>query len=272
MKEIKNNVSLIITTYNQKERLRVVLDSALNQKLKPQEILIADDGSAKDTQELIQEYQKQHNQEKEYIKHIWHEDCGFRLAEIRNKAIMAASGEYLIIIDGDMILQEDFIFDHLKFAREGVFLQGGRVLLNLEETQDLLAKKAYQLAYDKSSLKAIRNAFLAWVCYQKTFSKDSLRVNVFLPVRGCNMSFYKKDVEKINGFNEDFIGWGREDSEFVARFLFANGVMKRLKFSGIAYHLYHPENTRAMLEENHKIYLNTLENKLTECKNGLKKL
>ena len=54
---------------------------------------------------------------------------------------------------------------------------------------------------------------------------------------------------------------GREDSEFVARFLFNNGELRRLKFKGIAYHLYHQENNKANLSQNHQMYLQTLKNK-----------
>lgn len=83
------------------------------------------------------------------------------------------------------------------------------------------------------------------------------------------MAFYKEDAQKINGFNQDFVGWGREDSEFVVRFLNANGVMRKIKFSALAYHLYHQENTRNMLEENHKIYLESIVKQKTWCENGL---
>lgn len=83
------------------------------------------------------------------------------------------------------------------------------------------------------------------------------------------MAFYKQDALKINGFNESFVGWGREDSEFVVRFLNNGGVMRKIKFSTLAYHLHHPENTRDMLEENHKIYLESIEEKKTWCERGL---
>lgn len=75
------------------------------------------------------------------------------------------------------------------------------------------------------------------------------------------MSFYKSDCMAIGGFNESFVGWGREDSEFVARFLFNGGELRRMKFAGIAYHLYHAENSREMLESNHQIYLDTIKNR-----------
>lgn len=261
--------SLIITTYNQKERLALVLDSVKNLSYLPDEILIADDGSKEDTKELIKSYQKDFPVP---LKHIWHEDKGFRLSEIRNLAIKNAKGEYIIIIDGDMILEKNFIKDHLCFAKEKTFLQGSRVLLDEKSTKDILSKKDYKQAFFLSSMKRLK--FLAKLLYknskidEKIFDKKKL----IKGIRGCNMSFFKKDCEAINGFNEDFVGWGREDSEFVARFLFNKGYFRRLKFYALAYHIYHNENSRAMFDINHKIYLECVKNKNTFCKNGLEKI
>ena len=102
--------------------------------------------------------------------------------------------------------------------------------------------------------------------FAKIFDKKEL----IKGIRGCNMSFFKCDCEAINGFNEEFVGWGREDSEFVARFLFNGGELRRLKFSALAYHIYHDENSRQMLEKNHQIYLNTIKNKSKWAKMGIK--
>ena len=260
--------SLIITTYNQKERLALVLDSVKELSYLPNEILIADDGSKEDTKELIQAYQKDFPVP---LKHIWHEDKGFRLSEIRNLAIKNAKGEYIIIIDGDMILDKNFIKDHLSFAKEKTFLQGSRVLLDEKSSKDILSKKDYKKAFSLSSMKRLK--FLAKLLYKNSKIDEEIfdKKELVKGVRGCNMSFFKKDCEDINGFNEDFIGWGREDSEFVARFLFNKGELRRLKFSAIAYHIYHKENSRTMLDANHKIYLECVKNKNTFCKNGLEK-
>lgn len=261
------SVSLIVTTYNQKERLALVLDSILGLELKPTEVLIADDGSSEDTRELIQKYQTRFPIP---LKHIWQEDCGYRLARSRNRAISNASGEYIVIVDGDMILSPSFIKDHLNFAKKGSFNQGGRILLNESETQEILQDMNYQKALQKKSFKNMHIPLFSKLIFSLSkIKKGVIREDKFLPVRGCNMAFYKEDALKINGFNQDFIGWGREDSEFVARFLNANGVMRKLKFSALAYHLHHPENTRDMLEENHKIYLESIVQKKTRCENGL---
>lgn len=252
--------SLIITTYNQKERLALVLDSVKNLNPLPNEVLIADDGSKEDTIKLIQKYQKDFPCN---LKHIWQEDDGFRLSKIRNKAIKQAFGEYIIIVDGDMILDTNFIKDHLNFACKKVFLQGSRIILNEKESEEIFKKMDFNLAFTKKSFKNNRLPFISKCIYKnsKITSKFYKKRNLIKGIRGCNMSFYKSDFEAINGFNENFIGWGREDSEFVARFLFNNGIFKRLKFNALAYHIYHEENSKNMLEINHQIYLNTIKNK-----------
>ncbi|EGJ4815847.1 glycosyltransferase, partial [Campylobacter lari] len=246
-KQKPKTCALIITTYNQKERLALVLDSVKNLEPLPDEVLIADDGSREDTAKLIQAYQKDFPCK---LEHIWQEDKGFRAAASRNKAIKASKSEYIILIDGDMILEKNFIGDHLKFASLKTILQGSRTILNEKESKELLNKNDFSLAFDKKGFKNQRNIFLAKCVYKfskltKKFFKKSQLVK---GSKTCSMSFYKSDFEAIEGFNEKFIGWGREDSEFVARFLFNNGVFKRLKFNALAYHIYHEENSKNMLE------------------------
>lgn len=266
--------SLIITTYNQKERLSLVIDSVRDLQPLPIEVIIADDGSLQDTRDLIESYMHDFPCP---LKHIWQEDKGFRLAKSRNSAIKVAKGDYIVIIDGDMILEKSFIKDHLNFAKKGVFLQGSRVILTKKETQKILRfcklrkDSAYKIAFRKFNFKAWRWSFLAKFIYKKSKIKaDIFEQSDFIKgVKGCNMSFFKSDFEAIGGFNEKFVGWGREDSEFVARFLFAGGEFRRLKFGAIAYHLYHDESPKASLESNHKLYLETIKNKSKFCKNPL---
>ncbi|EAK7263571.1 glycosyltransferase [Campylobacter coli] len=261
-KQKPKTCALIITTYNQKERLKLVLDSVKNLTFLPNEVLIADDGSKEDTARLIEKYQKDFPCS---LKHIWQEDEGFRAAKSRNNAIKASKSEYIILIDGDMILEKDFVKNHLEFAKRKVILQGSRVILNKNESEEILKNNNYSLAFNKKGFKNQRSIFLAKCVYKfskltKKFFKKSQLVK---GSKTCNMSFYKSDFEAIEGFNEKFIGWGREDSEFVARFLFNDGVFKRLKFNALAYHIYHEENSKNMLEINHQIYLETIKNEKT---------
>ncbi|WP_307983664.1 glycosyltransferase [uncultured Helicobacter sp.] len=258
--------SLIITTYNQKERLALVLDSVRALNPLPFEVIIADDGSKEDTRELIESYARDFPCA---LKHIWQEDKGFRLSEIRNKAINASKGEFIIVLDGDMIVDSHFVGDYLKVSRKGVFVQGSRVILDSNITKKILESKNYHLAFTKKPLKARRCKILSKFIFKRSVLKAKVfdKKELIKGVRGCSMGFFKEDFARIGGFSERFRSWGREDSEFVARFLFAGGEFRRLKFSAIAYHLYHDESPKTSLESNHQLYLETIKNKSKSCEN-----
>lgn len=119
--------TLILSTYNREDALKVCLDSILSQKVMPSEIVIGDDGSREATAETIREFAAKSPVP---VKHVWHEDKGFRLAMMRNKAVAASTGEYIIEADGDLILHPCFIKDHLAMARRGFYLKGGRTNLD----------------------------------------------------------------------------------------------------------------------------------------------
>lgn len=255
------SVSLIVTTYNQKERLSLVLDSIKNLNILPNEVIIADDGSKNDTKDLILEYQQEFPCP---LIHVWQEDLGFRLSKIRNEAIKKSNSDYLIIIDGDIILDKDFISDHLSVAQKLTFIQGSRILLTQAETREILAKKtinkdvyAFKKAYEHKNIKTKRSNILSKICYTISLRKKQYfkTHDLIKGIRGCNMSFYKEDAIACGMFDESFVGWGIEDSDFVARFLINGGFFRRLKFKGLAYHLYHEENSRDRAQTNKELYL-----------------
>lgn len=260
----KLRTSLIISTYNREDALELTLLSVFNQSVMPDEIIIADDGSGNETRELIDRMRKISPVP---LLHCWHEDNGFRLAAIRNKAMVMANYEYLIQIDGDMILHRHFIQTQKKFAWKGRFIQGSRVLLMDGPTHEALTEKKLTFGVFQGGIRnrfnAIYSEFLANI-----FSR---RVNDIYRVRGCNLAFWKEDVLQVNGFNEDFEGWGREDSEFVVRMNNNNIIRKHLKFAGFGYHLYHRENSRELLPKNQKILQDAVDNRLLRCKNGIDK-
>lgn len=257
------SVSLIVTTYNQPQRLALVLDSIKNLKVLANEVIIADDGSTNETKDLISSYQKDFPCK---LIHVWQEDEGFRAAKIRNEAIKKSSCEYIVCIDGDMLLNEYFIQDHLAKAVKGQFLQGNRILLSEDETNSIIANKvqdsyAYKKAFEHKSYKNKRNSLASNLIYKFSYKNKKFfkKSNLIKGSKSCNISFYKDDAIKCGLFDESYVGWGLEDSDFVARFLFAGGSFRRLKFKGLAYHLYHKENSRAHADENYKKYLAMIE-------------
>ncbi|MEO5947892.1 MAG: glycosyltransferase, partial [Chitinophagaceae bacterium] len=120
------NCSICVSTYNRPDALLLCIESLLKQSYLPNEIIIGDDGSGSETAELIALFQHKTNIP---ILHVWQPDEGYRLAACRNKSFAAAKGEYIIQIDGDVILHKHFVADHLRMAKSGTFVSGSRVLL-----------------------------------------------------------------------------------------------------------------------------------------------
>ena len=131
------NCSLIICTYNWPEALSLVLSSVASQSILPNEVIIADDGSNESTAEVIE---KISTKIPVPIIHSWQEDIGCRIPHSRNRAIAKSSYEYIIMIDGDTVLHEDFIKDHKRFAKEGLYIQGSRALLQYKFTEKLIKR------------------------------------------------------------------------------------------------------------------------------------
>jgi glycosyltransferase involved in cell wall biosynthesis len=260
--------SLIIATYNWPAALAICLKSALAQKTTPGEIIIADDGSGQETRDLIHSFQKISPTP---IRHIWQEDAGFRLAQIRNKAIAAAKGDYIIQVDGDIIMHPCFISDHLRFAKKNSFVRASRIYLDEE-----LTKKTLRLMKTNINIfnKGISNFFsavrfpLIWPVFAHSYK---IKGDERYEIHGCNMAFWKDNALEINGYNEEFKGWGPEDKEFVARLLNAGKVKRFLKLGAIAFHLFHPENAKPNLEINQRLLKQTILSHSVVCSLGIDK-
>ena len=221
-------ISLIITTFNWPESLSLVLSSIRVQTLKPDEIIIADDGSDSRTKDLILSFNKQFDLK---IIHSWQEDKGFRAARSRNKAILKSSGDYIILVDGDMVLHRDFVKDHVACAENGYFVQGRRVLLSEQESKKAIIQKKIKFSLFSSGLKNRKNAIHSKILFMLFSNKK----NHLERIKSCNMAFFKEDCINVNGFNNDIEGWGREDSEFIVRMM-NNGInRKTIRFGIIQY-------------------------------------
>jgi glycosyltransferase involved in cell wall biosynthesis len=255
-------ITLIITTFNWKEALELSILSVFEQTRLPKEIIIADDGSDNDTRQLVESLQKISPTP---IIHSWQQNKGFRLSRSRNRALTIAKGDYIVLIDGDIIIEKNFIADHIEASKKGYFVQGSRVLLNNHSTKRALQNKKIFPCLTDSGVENRKNCIRSTLL-SKLFSFPSKRLS---GIKTCNFAFWKEHAEIVNGFNEDFIGWGREDSEFTARMLHSGTKRHNIKFKALAYHLYHKTNSRKLIEKNDLILENTIKNKLIWCENGL---
>lgn len=245
--------SLIISTYNSPKYLELNLRSLLRQTQMPDEIVIADDGSTKETKKIIDLFRCKLPP----IKHIWHEDKGFRKALIMNKGFAACEGDYIIHIDGDLILEKHFIEDHLYFAKPGYFVAGSRALLKEYAAKGVLDKGDINISFFKKGLQhrfnLLRYRFLAPLFFSEKHS------------RGCNMAFWLKDILNINGYDERMMGVGLEDTDLDERLIRSGIKRKHLKMCANCTHIWHKTRelsttNNSLLEENRRLQITRIEN------------
>ncbi|RXG16136.1 hypothetical protein DSM03_103322 [Leeuwenhoekiella aestuarii] len=255
-------VALIIPTYNWPQALEMIFLSVLNQSIYPDEILIADDGSDETTKGVIEEFKTKFCNN---VHHIWQKDKGFRKSKILNRALMACSSDYIIQIDGDCILHHRFIEDHIRLSEVGIFLYGSRVNIQEYFIDSLFKKKKVRFSVFSKVIKK-RTRALHIPILSSVYKPLS---NLSSKIRGCNFSYWREDALAIQGYDEFYTGWGREDSDFAARLLH-NGVLgKRIRYAGIVFHIWHPEKSREKVEKNSSYFKDVLEKKRIFPKIGL---
>ena len=254
--------SLVAPTYNWPDALELLLLSVKKQNILPSEVIIADDGSSVETTDLIKKFQIDFPVP---IIHVWHEDNGNQKPKIMNKAIALAKYDYIIEIDGDIIMHKNFVKDHLSNAEKGFYLFGSRVNIQKSIVKHIFQKKTVQYGFFTAGIKKrTRTIYLPILMkFAKTHAIRSKKL------RGCNMSFWKQDFINVNGFNEALVGWGIDDSEMIQRMhnMGLNG--KRLKQTAIAYHIFHNEQDKKNIEINNAIEKETTEKKISFIEKGI---
>lgn len=264
------HIGVIVTTYNKPLELKLVLDGWMRQTDRNFSIYIADDGSTSETADMI----KAHAGNSDIpIHHSWQEDAGFRAARSRNLAIAAAADcDYLIFTDGDCIPLENMVATHRKLATPGIFLNGGRILLSKALSEKLCAQP-WPIASESGmrmlirSLKGeINKATPLFLPLMATAPSQNLH-----GVRSCHFSCWRSDMVEANGFDESYIGWGREDSDMAAR-LFHLGIRKRTIRGLPLLHIWHHEAERDALPKNDALLEACLQQRRCRAIRGLDEL
>lgn len=245
-------ITVVLATYNWPTALDLCLQSLQTQTDRQFEICIADDGSTPDTGELIQQWQACSVVP---IRHFWQEDQGFRKSRILNQAIAAAQGDYLVFLDGDCIVQPDFIARHRALATPGFLVTGARILLSESFTQRMCAQGVWdpQAFLQQSTLLRLRGELNKWGPLHLKLPDHPgrhYRAFVWRRIKGCNMAAWRDDVRRIGGFDEDLEGWGHEDADFVFRLQAAGVRRKSGSWATEVLHLWHRTASKETAEKN----------------------
>jgi glycosyltransferase involved in cell wall biosynthesis len=244
-------ISVIVTTYNREDALDAALRALAHQSDRDFEIVVADDGSRLDTARVVQNWKARLALP---LKHVRHEHRGFRGGEIRNRGIRASNGELCIFLDGDCLVKSDFIAAHRRLHEPGWFVTGNRILLSRELTEAVLAQGLTPESWNFGALLRERlrggvNRLLP-ALRLPLGPLRKLKVTSWEGAQTCNLAVARADLNRIDGFDCDYTGWGLEDSDLVVRLLHAGLRRKDGRFATGALHLWHPQNDRAQLPAN----------------------
>ena len=238
--------TLIITTYNWTPALDAVLKSVANQTHLPDEVIVADDGSMFDTQKLIERWLPVLGCS---LIHVWQTDKSFRAARARNLAIAKSSGDHLIFVDGDCLLPPHFVKSHRLMIRPRTLISGGRILLGERQTKTLLDDPDGQFPKIFSKIKHLN---LWWLPFRDRFLLS------WRAVRTCNMAIFKEDLLSVYGFDESYVGWGKEDSDLAVRMEISGFKIVSGRLGACVSHLFHGQQPRTAVEANEAALLESI--------------
>jgi glycosyltransferase involved in cell wall biosynthesis len=246
-------ISVIVTTYNREDALEAVLRSLARQTDADFEVIVADDGSGQATAALVEAWKAKAGHR---VEHVWHQDTGFRAAEIRNRAVLASRGAYVIFLDGDCIVRPDFVAIHRRLAEQGAFVTGNRILLSRQLTEKVLERQLSPetWGFGRWILERLRGGInrLSALLHLPLGPLRDLRRDKWQGARSCNLAIWRSDLDKVDGFDADYSGWGKEDSDLILRLLHAGVRRKDGVFATGVIHLWHAEADRSQLNDNER--------------------
>jgi glycosyltransferase involved in cell wall biosynthesis len=271
--DVAELISVIVTTYNREDALDAVLRSLAQQSDAAFEVIVADDGSGPGTAKVIDAWQPKIGRR---LEHVWHADRGFRAAEIRNRAILAARGAYCIFLDGDCIVRPDFVAIHRRLAEPGWFVAGNRILLSPELTTRVLRERLTPESWGFARWLAERWGGgvnrLSALLHLRLGSLRRIRQRAWRGARSCNLAIWRSDLNRVDGFDADYSGWGKEDSDIIVRLLLSGARRKDGEFATGVLHLWHAEADRSQLSENERKLAEVVSGDRVRAQRGLSSL
>jgi glycosyltransferase involved in cell wall biosynthesis len=231
--------SVIVTSYNDLAILETTLAALAAQSHRDFEVIIADDGSAQDYTPALRSWAPRF---RHGIQHVWHPDMGFRRARILNRAIHASRFDALIFMDMDCLPHKRFVENHVRFLGPGAGVTGRRTHVSRDAVPSPQEIMKRELGFTPARLfslwlrgraRVIEHGFVTPILYEADY-------NALL---GSNHSVWRADVIVVNGYNEQYAGYGWEDCDFELRLQIAGVRFRNLRNKVVQYHLMHPQRS-----------------------------
>lgn len=264
--------SLILATFDMPRHLELVAAALLRQSTRDFEVIIADDGSGADTKRVIQRFQSQAPFK---VSSVWQEHKGFRKCRILNQALRQSTGSTLIFLDGDCVPHFQFVQDHLEYQEPGRYLCGRRVELGPKVSHWLTPEAITRGFFDSLHPRLLQSVLSGETEHvNRSFRVTSPKLRSWLgmnhvdDLKGCNYSVARSVlVDQLNGFDEAYEGYGREDTDVEIRLQNAGLQIKSLKGLALQFHVWHPR--REFTPSNDSLLEQARAQKRIRCELGL---
>ena len=254
-------LSLVISTFDQPEALAKAWRGFARQTRWPDEVLIADDGSGEPTRALVQQFAAASPAP---LKLLWQPHAGFRKTIILNQTVASATGDYLIFTDGDCVPHPRFVADHAALAETGCWVQGRRCFVREDFVSRFEAQAIPAFGWMLTGKIAGAAKGVRWPL--PLIRRDTKQRGII----GCNMAFWRKDILAVNGFDEDYTGWGTgEDSDIGTRLYHLGRRRKFVYGRAITFHLNHPPAPRGHHAASLARLTQTIATRKIRCEHGL---
>ena len=208
-------VTVIIVNYNKALFIGDAIDSVLSQKYQNMEVIIIDDGSTDNSNEVINLYQNI-----EGIRIIYQENHG--VIYTRNKAINEAKGELIVQLDGDDLLLDGFI----------------------KTAVNQFDKKTSRIVYGSTFRFGEKNGL--WNLGKYTLEKQLVTNQIVI-----SAMFSKKDFLKVGGYDQYF-ELGYEDWDFWLNLISSGVEVVQLDVPMLKYRILKKSRNKFATENNIK--------------------
>lgn len=238
----KNKISVVVPTYNREELLKETLRSLSSQSIPKSEyeVIVVDDGSTDETNELVREYESKMD-----VTYIFQEDLGFRVSMARNKGIKAAKYEVILLLDSGIVAPGTLLESHLeKYETSNCdSLIGFSYAFNEFEVKDANRIKKLYFSNDINTSFEIVSQNPDWLDCRYSYLKDKYLLFQqskckFMLYWTCHISVKRSVALAVGLFDEHFNKWGGEDVEFGLR-VEKSGYSIDLIFDPLVLHLPH---------------------------------
>ncbi len=254
-------LSVVGCTWDNPSALELVLASLARQTRQDFEIIVADDGSDATTATIVADFARDSRLP---TLHLWQAHRGPRKCTLMNRAIVAARGPYLLVVDGDCLVPRHAIASHLRLRRPRRWLAGGTILLGHKATRSLDRAAVNAGSTEGWRALALRGRrsrrLLAGLVPGLAPLLDSLALLRPVGWRGGHSSAWRSDLLAVAGFDERF-GLGLEDKDLAQRLRAAGLAGCSVRYRVPMLHLEHDrpasratliESNRLLLEENRR--------------------